>query len=68
MPRHVKVGPVRQVQRITPQQTVEQAFSVEYFIGEDGPFLIILSPAEFTGARVNEEINKVLAELDKLKP
>lgn len=51
--------------RLTATGT-ERLMRIEYMVGADGPFNLSLPEAEFTAARVQEEMNKRAAELAKL--
>jgi len=51
--------------RLTPTG-MDRMVRIEYMVGADGPFSLSLPEAEFTAARVQEEMDKRAAELGKL--
>ena len=44
----------------------DRLMRVEYMVGTDGPFSFTIPEAQFTAAKVQEELNKRAAELSKL--
>ena len=51
--------------RLTPTG-MDRLVRIEYMVGKDGPFSFSLPEAEFTAARVQQEMNERAAELARL--
>jgi len=63
-----KVLRIRPTPLLTPLGEVERRTTVEYMVGEHGPFSFTLPDAEFTAARVKTEMDKKAAEIRQLYP
>lgn len=61
-----KVTKVRASPVLLPDGTVQARMLVEYMVGAHGPFTLTLLAAEFTAARVQQEMEKVAAEIRQL--
>lgn len=51
---------------LLPTGGVERNIRVDYTVGTHGPFSFALPAAEFTAVRVQQEMDKTVAELRKL--
>jgi hypothetical protein len=64
----VKAQVVRVLQApvLLPTGQLDQQVRVDYTVGAHGPFSLTLKAAEFTAQRVQQEMEKVAAEIRKL--
>lgn len=63
----VKIGPITETTVTNAQGQLVKGIQVEFSIGTDGPFRTALPAPEFSEVAVRAEIDRVAAEIAKLK-
>lgn len=63
----LEIVSVREDQSLGQNNQIVQAIIVEYRVGKDGPFREVVPKAEFSEARVMEAIEKLAADIGKLR-